>query len=180
MTDEKQRKRAWGKTKNRGKGPPVVETIEGDTDTSREPAKKIKLMSDEETINKQAIDLQYPELMTDSTLVAMLSNMKVPIPVYPDGTPSRERLIYLFKKHVTPQPQRTGGRGRFWKKRSGVNRGYSTSGAAPMNIKEHDWSGSNVSIITAISRKRYAPNPCYKLKMFVHNLVALYNHTEYM
>ena len=162
MADEKRRKRAWGKTKNRGKGPPEVETMESDTDTSREPVKKIKLMSNEETNNKHAIDLQYPELMTDSTLVTMLSNIKVPIPVYPDGTPSRERLIYLFKKHVTPQPQRTGGRGRFWRKRFGVNRGSSTNRAALMDTNDHDWSdiaGSNVSTVTAISRKRCAHKP---------------------
>ncbi len=66
-------------------------------------------------------DLQHPELLSDDRLVNVLAGMRVQVPVCSDGRPSRERLSYLFRKHVTPQPQREGcdrrrqGGGRRWR-----------------------------------------------------------------
>lgn len=62
------------------------------------------------------LDLQQPELLSSEALVRVLSERSVPVPVYPDGRPSRERLVYLFRRHVTPRPQREGG-ARAWRGR---------------------------------------------------------------
>ena len=65
--------------------------------------------------DSEGVDLQQPELLSSEALVRVLAERKVPIPVYPDGKPSRERLVYLFRRHVTPRPQRRGagyGRGQ--------------------------------------------------------------------
>lgn len=161
MTDERPRKRAWGKTKNRGKGPPLVDPLDSDMDTPEEPVKRIKINTFEEPNHHQTIDLQSPELMSDSVLVEVLSTFKVPIPVYSDGTPSRERLIYLFKKHVTPQPQRTRGSGRFWRKRISAQRS-STNRVIPLEMdidSQQEWSDitdSDASTVNSTNkRKRY-------------------------
>ncbi len=103
--DGKSRKRAWGKTKHRGKGPPVAETESMECNDAS-AVKRIKLNDDTSRESSSKIDLQHPELMSNTTLVSLLSEYKVPIPVYADGTPSRERLMYLARKHITPQPQR--------------------------------------------------------------------------
>lgn len=58
-------------------------------------------------------DLQHPELMSNQTIVDHLSEMKI---VIPDREPSRERLFYLFRKHVSPKPQRSS----FWRKKRGA------------------------------------------------------------
>lgn len=153
MTDRRPKKRAWGKTKNRGKGPPETEAVESDVEMVGEPVKRIKL-SNEEKNTQHSIDLQHPELMSDSVLVEALSSIKVPIPIYSDGRPSRERLIYLFKEHVTPRPQRTKDISRFWKKQFGLNR------TIPMDtnsFKVEDWSGGgghSDSSVSIIQRKR--------------------------
>ena len=80
--------------------------------------------------------LQHPELMSNQTLIGQLSAMKVAIPVYSDGQPSRERLLYLFRKHVSPQPQRSG----VWRRRRrGGNRDVVAMDVDPnLNI----WSAS--------------------------------------
>lgn len=158
MSDEKPRKRAWGKTKNRGKRPPALEAVEDDVEILGEPVKRIKLSNDGEENAQHSIDLQHPELMSDSVLVKALTNIKVPIPIYSDGTPSRERLIHLFKKHVTPRPQRTRDSG--WRKESGLNQ------IVPMdtdNSKVQDWSdsdGHSETTVSIIQRKRYSIKLC--------------------
>ena len=53
------------------------------------------------------IDLQQPQLMSNERLIEALRKIKVPIPVYLDGSPSRERLLYLYRTYVLPQPQRS-------------------------------------------------------------------------
>ncbi len=101
--EKRVKRRAWGKTRHREKMDPmeVEETLDQDKSSLRPGPSKADL-----------IDLQHPELLTNDRLVEVLSGMRVQIPVYSDGEPSRERLIYLFRKHVTPRPQREGLRGR--------------------------------------------------------------------
>jgi len=57
-------------------------------------------------LSLSSLDLQQPELMSNERLVEALAKIKVPIPVYSDGSPSRERLLYLYRTYILPQPQR--------------------------------------------------------------------------
>ena len=113
---EKAKKRSWGKTKHRGK-PSLSEVDHSVLGPVTEPNKRIRTFEE-----PTQIDLQHPELMDNDSLVKTLRDVKVPIPMYPDGTPSRERLIYLFKKHVTPQPQRSkvSRSSKSWRKSSNL------------------------------------------------------------
>ena len=93
------RKRAWGRSKHRNEITVVDEMeIELAEKESRE-CKKIR--------SDAKHGLHHPELMTNDELIAVLQKMRVPVPVYPDGNPNRERLVFLFRRHVTPRPQRT-------------------------------------------------------------------------
>ena len=152
MSDERPRKRAWGKTKNRGKETSGANLVDSPTESCGEAVKRIKL-SEEPAQQGLSVDLQHPERMDDATLVAVLSNIKVPIPVYSDGAPSRERLIYLFKKHVTPQPQRT-----FTRSRRLGRRQYGAGGNEPhraMDIDSHDCAETSNTAASTSVRKRY-------------------------
>lgn len=81
-------------------------------DSLQKFAEEVKSFKDRHEVaatphNNHQLDLQQPELMSDFSLVEALRKIKVPIPVYADGSPSRERLLYLFRQHVMPRPQRT-------------------------------------------------------------------------
>ena len=98
-SDSVPRRRAWGRPKRRDEITVVNEMeIELAEKESREAA---KTKSDADS------DLQRPEGMTNNELIAILEKMRVPIPVSTNEIPSRERLLYLFRRHVTPRPQRT-------------------------------------------------------------------------
>lgn len=108
-----QKKRSWGRTKHKEVTVISQEKIEETLQSLAEEKKQREVSSNVGcTISARApggvesMDLQYPELMSNDTLVAALKRIKVPIPVYPDGSPSRERLLYLFKTNVLPRPQR--------------------------------------------------------------------------
>ncbi len=155
MATERPRKRVWGKTKNRGKGPPELETVECDMELVGNPIKRIKLSNDGKGSSQHSVDLQHPELMSDSVLVKALSDIKVPIPIYSDGTPSRERLIHLFKKHVTPRPQRTRDEGRFWRKQSGLGIAVPMDTSSSNDQDQSGGGGRNDLTVPVIQRKRY-------------------------
>ena len=122
MADQRVKKRSWGKTKQREEITIINhEKIEETLQKLAEEAKTSQSneQKDGNTVNSgsrsSGVDLQYPELMSNDALIAALKRIKVPIPVYPDGTPSRERLLYLYKTNVMPRPQRnswTRGRQR--------------------------------------------------------------------
>lgn len=101
-------KRRWGKSRHREKIT-IVDRMEIE-DTLQKFAEEEKSFKDRHEVastpTNDEPDLQQPELMSDFALVEALRKIKVPVPVYADGTPSRERLIYLFRQHVTPRPQR--------------------------------------------------------------------------
>ena len=102
MASKAVKKRAWGKSKEQDKIT-IIENME------LELPDKPKLDDSRTVIDedrKEVIDLQHPEMLSNERLVKVLSEMKVSIPVYQNGSPSRERLIYLFHKHVIPRPQR--------------------------------------------------------------------------
>ena len=144
------KRRSWGKARSREKIA-VIDQMEVDVlmkVSSRSADKRATC------VDTSDIDLQHPELMASDTLTAILSQRRVPIPVYEDGNPSRERLIYLFKKHVTPQPQRdsywrrTGRRG--WRKRRRTEE-------TPMEVDDTgagDWV-LNSDEDTPVQRKRW-------------------------
>ena len=128
MADEPEpkKRRAWGKPRQREKIASVdnmeVDDVVGQSAVVDHDVRDVE------------IDLQHPEMMKTERLVEILTGMKVPIPVYPDRSPSRERLVYLFRKHVTPRPQRQGLRGRKQRRR-----GMDT----PMEVElcwHDDWS----------------------------------------
>ena len=123
---EAKKRRSWGKPRHREKIASVdnmeVDEVVGQSTVVEHDVRDID------------IDLQHPEMMKTERLVEILTRMKVPIPVYPDKRPSRERLVYLFRKHVTPRPQRQGLRGRK-RPRRGVD--------TPMEVElcwHDDWS----------------------------------------
>ena len=60
--------------------------------------------------SNSADNLQRPEFMSNNTLIETLKGIKVTIS---KQQPSRDVLLRLFHKHVTPKPQR----GRFWRRR---------------------------------------------------------------
>ncbi len=62
-----------------------------------------------------SVDLQHPEFLSTAKLVNLLKERKVPIPVYEDGSTSRDRLLFLFKQHVVPRPQRNSRKKRHYK-----------------------------------------------------------------
>ena len=110
MASKAVKKRAWGKSKEQDKIT-IIENMElelpdkpklDDSRTVIDEDRKEVIDED----RKEVIDLQHPEMLSNERLVKVLSEMKVSIPVYQNGSPSRERLIYLFRKHVIPRPQR--------------------------------------------------------------------------
>ena len=56
--------------------------------------------------SEKSLDLQHPEMLSNQSLTDILTKHHIPIPVYSDGHPSRERLLYLFHIHIQPRPQR--------------------------------------------------------------------------
>lgn len=158
MVMEKTKKRAWGKTRHRGRKPPSESEDDSTLVPLSEPIKKVKTFEEPDTLIQ--IDLQHPELMSNDFLVKALGNIKVPIPIYPDGTPSRERLIYLFKKHVTPQPQRARTtRSKPWRKNSNKNIATNTVSLHTMKaangLSSSPISWSTTENIFSPPRKRY-------------------------
>ncbi len=146
--EKRVKRRSWGKARHRDKVDPmdVDQIVEQIKQADTKPA--VAPSTDDST------DLQHPELLSDDRLVEVLAGMRVQVPVYSDGRPSRERLIYLFRKHVTPRPQREGcgrrrqGDGRRWR------------GAVAMEVdhdrQRSDWSDgdSGTTLSAPPQRKR--------------------------
>lgn len=97
------KKRCWGRS-NREKIN-IIENMELEI-----PDVKVNNTSSDDPVKTNtgtpSIDLQHPELMSNSQLVNLLAERRVPLPVYEDGSYSRERLLFLFRKHILPRPQR--------------------------------------------------------------------------
>ena len=108
------KRRVWGKPRERDKVVYVDQMeIELLSDASGTDANLN--MGESHCSESKVVDLQRPELMANYQLVASLKEMRVPLPDPAGGEQSRERLLYLFKKHVMPRPQRnrlTGKRRR--------------------------------------------------------------------
>lgn len=102
-----------------------------------------------------AVDPLHPEVLCTQTLIDVLTLRK--IPTYPDEQPSRERLLHLFRKYVSPQPQRRG----FWRRRRG-ERIVATE-------MEHDSSITLEGWEQPPERKRYV---CF---IFEHLFQVLFN-----
>ena len=98
-----QKKRGWGRTVQREKIN-IVENMDLQT-PDKLASIHIKNSAASEG-GENTIDLQHPELLSTDSLVNLLTERRVPIPVYENGSASRERLIFLFRKHVVPRPQR--------------------------------------------------------------------------
>lgn len=142
-------KRSWGRTKHREVTVVNQEKIEETLHSlAEEAAKKAEFIPDEASRNT---DLQFPELMSDDALIAALKAIKVPIPVYSDGRPSRERLLYLYKTNVLPRPQRNQKRRRL--RGSGISQSSEGGGTA---MKADDWcvNGAQRNNIAELQRKR--------------------------
>lgn len=83
-------------------------------------------------------------MISNDDLIKSLVQIKVPIPRYDNGEPSRERLIHLFKQHVIPRPQRD---------RHGTARKRTATGDSQMDVEaSYDWESSELE---PESRKRY-------------------------
>lgn len=131
------KRRSWGKTKHREVTVVNQEKIEEALQSLAEEAARKAESPDEATCKETGVDLQYPELMSDGALISALKRIKVPIPVYSDGRPSRERLLYLYKMNVLPRPQRN-----HWKRKrrqlhvSAASQGNEGGGTA---MEVDDW-----------------------------------------
>lgn len=95
------KRRSWGRSREREKVV-FVDQMEIDLLTRGETANEVR-----ETPRSRTVELQHPELMKNHQLVAILKEMRVPLPVPSNGEPSRGDLLCLFKKHIVPRPQRT-------------------------------------------------------------------------
>ena len=102
-SDAPQKKRCWGKSTQREKIS-IVENMELEV-PDRVVISSFNTQSTS-TGREKSVDLQHPELLSNEVLVRLLTERLVPIPVYENGSASRERLVYLFRKHVVPRPQR--------------------------------------------------------------------------
>ncbi len=172
MAAQKQ-KRSWGKTKQRDEVTIINhEKIKGTLQRIAEENKRSQsILKKGSTTNSKStgVDLQYPELMSNDALVAALKRIKVPIPVYPDGTPSRERLMYLYKNNVLPRPQRSR-----WKRRRHTPR-EDRSEAMEVD-QQDDNTGWDETVDTPqqqkkryVSKKEFQIWPCYCILFFVGN-----------
>ena len=98
------KKRSWGRSMQREKIN-IVENMELEIPdkpmTAGDSKAELAPIS-----NETSVDLQHPEFLSTAKLVNLLTEHKVPIPVYEDGSTSRDRLLFLFKKHIVPRPQR--------------------------------------------------------------------------
>lgn len=163
---QRSRKRSWGKARHKEDITIINrEKIEETLQTIAEEKKKAEVLppanhktggeggggGDQST----GLDLQYPELMSNESLVAALRRIKVPIPVYPDGNPSRERLLYLYKTNVLPRPQRNRSRGSRGQRR-GQKVEQGEQGVTEMDIDQtDDWAmNSDGSLDLNLQRKR--------------------------
>lgn len=123
------KRRSWGKPR------PKEKVLCIDHMDVAELTRIEKISSD----NSRSKDLLHPELMSNETIVSHLSEMKI---VIPEREPSRERLFYLFRKHVSPKPQRNG----FWRRKK------------PMVVDHnHDtWISSSQGWDLPLLRKRWS------------------------
>lgn len=160
----REKKRAWGKTERKEITIINRENIEETLRNMSEEAKKCTVTSEEST---RVMNLQYPELMSDEALVVALKRIKVPIPVYSDGRPSRERLLYLYKTNVLPRPQRSQWKDHKRKRSAGVTSQESTE----MEVDHHgDWS---IDGTTVLNRKRY-----FRLFVFLKDPITPFSWLE--
>ena len=108
------------------------------------------------------VDLQHPELMSNLTLIAHLSRMKVAIP---DGQSGRNKLLNLFQKYVRPKPQRRV----FWRRRRRRPTGE------PMEVENTYSTGTDHSSSwdSPVSRKRYK-SVCIKILLEYGGLCLCY------
>ena len=131
------KKRAWGRSR------PITQGVTLLDNTEVEELIKMTVCEGKSSMHA-TIDLQHPEMISNDELIQTLVQMKVPIPRYDNGEPSRERLIYLFKNHVTPRPQRD---------RHGVAKKRRRTADCHMDFEPScDWESSELE---PKSRKRY-------------------------
>lgn len=151
MSEQKERRRSWGRTKHREVTVIDQKKIEETLHSFAEEVRKREVVSNEISVESTGgIDLQYPELMSNDALISALKRIKVPIPVYPDGSPSRERLLYLFKTNVLPRPQR-----KQWKQKrrlQGSIVSHDDHGGSAMEVD--DWCAGGAQT-AELQRKRY-------------------------
>lgn len=171
-------KRSWGKGRQREEVTIINrEKIEETLQTLVEEAKKCKTASNSSNkattgTRTDEMDLQYPELMSDESLVTALKRIKVPIPVYPNGRPSRERLLHLYRTNILPRPQRNRRKRR---RVSGVSQEDDQGGSAmEVEVEYHsEWdANSSESSNTQLQRKRWGVvyNDCILLSQ--HNTIS--------
>ena len=111
------RRKSWGKSHRKDRQViAITDQMEIDVEPVKVAAIASRVATSAADPRGDGLDLQQPELLSSEALVRVLSERRVPIPVYPDGKPSRERLVHLFRRHVTPRPQREGG-ARAWRGR---------------------------------------------------------------
>ena len=137
------KRRSWGRASKREKitiidRMDIEDTLQKIRTESKQNAEK-----DNTRIKTGSINLQHPELMDNSTLVECLKRIKVPVPTYPDGTLSRVRLLYLFRKHVTPQPQRVRRKDRRLRWQNWMDERKSQAGTEPMDIDRTGYDAWN-------------------------------------
>ena len=103
----KVRKRQWGKCRESEKVL-ILETMDLEIPDPIDKGIGGKKKDEEgDKSSEKGLDLQHPEMLSNQSLTEILTKYRIPIPVYSDGLPSRERLLYLFRTHVQPRPQRS-------------------------------------------------------------------------
>ena len=156
MSAEVKKRRSWGKSLQRDAvtvldGNGLKDTLKKLEEEARENKSRIKETlkvynngdSNTNPPSLSSLELQQPELMSNDRLVDALTKIKVPIPVYPDGSPSRERLLYLYRTYVLPRPQRAR---RQWRqaRRRGKRKNDGQVYKADASIAQDCWENGDV------------------------------------
>ena len=147
-TEKREKRRSWGKSRHREKIA-IIDRMEVE-----EPLKQVHLPHT--AAKSDEIDLQHPEFIRDEQLIEALSRLKVPIPVHSGGEPSREQLIDLFRRHVTPKPQREQSKGREWHRRRRKGEAVMEVDVPLLSHQDDIWSSdSGSSWSDPLVRKRW-------------------------
>ena len=181
---EEVKKRSWGRTRPRANvtvinGEEIEETLQG----IEEECKKRALTSQSEQAKPVSqsvgINLQQPELLNNERLIEALRKVKVPIPVYSDGRPSRERLLFLYRTNVLPKPQR---KRQIWKRRCKEQSNYEGSGGGSrdggeleVNDGRDDWATNGAGLSAVLTeKKRYTFRAIFReLVKVCTNIISL-------
>ena len=152
------RRRQWGKSRETGKVV-IVENMDlGAPDRVDEGIGEKKRDGNGVKSSEKGLDLQHPEMLSNESLVRILTQYYVPIPAGTDDESNREKLMSLFRMHVQPRPQRQRRHHRKRDKSQGTPTQLITTSLSnmdwPNKEDETDVTSTWDCVATSLNRKR--------------------------